>query len=100
VYVLVSLTTQLDHYFGNNNCITATATGIMVAKKIAISFILFPIESINQKSLCISNIEYLGETLYWFKEIIADRKREEQKKLQFKNWEARITMMHGRLVRR
>jgi Fe-S-cluster-containing hydrogenase component 2 len=33
------------------------------------------------------------------KEILADRKREEQKKLQFRNWEARIKKMHGRLVR-
>jgi hypothetical protein len=34
------------------------------------------------------------------KEIIADRKREENKRIQFKNWEAKIMKRYGRLVRR
>ena len=33
------------------------------------------------------------------KEIIAERREREKRKLEFKNWEARIKKMSGRLVR-
>jgi hypothetical protein len=36
-----------DCFFCSSNCITVIATGIIVAKKIAISFIFFPIDSSN-----------------------------------------------------
>jgi hypothetical protein len=36
-----------DWFFCSSNCITVIATGIIVAKKIAISFIFFPIDSSN-----------------------------------------------------